>query len=112
METVEIPKDVWNPISSLVRHGVYKNEKSALINIVHDLSISKMKEYKSSMQGFEKKYGMLFEDFDKQIKSGVKEDFEKWDDYIEWKAYFKTYEYWKSVHEESSQWLNQNHKYS
>ncbi len=40
METVEIPKDIWNPISSLVRHGIYKNEKTALINIVHDLSLS------------------------------------------------------------------------
>ncbi len=105
METIEIPKDVWSPISSLVRHGLYKNEKSALINIVHDLSLSKMKESESAMQGFEKKYGLEFEDFELQIKSAVKEDFEKWDDYIEWKAYSKSYIYWKSIHEESSQWL-------
>ncbi len=51
METVEIPKEIWNPISSLVRQGLYKNEKSALINIVHGLSISKMKEFESAMQG-------------------------------------------------------------
>jgi hypothetical protein len=105
METVEIPKDVWSPISGLVRHGLYKNEKSALINIVHDLSLSKMKESEYTMQGFEKKYGIPFEDFEKQIKTAVKEDFEKWDDYIEWKAYSKSYQYWKSIHEESSQWL-------
>ena len=105
METIEIPKDVWSPISSLVRHGLYKNEKSALINIVHDLSLSKMKESESAMKEFEKKYGLEFEDFERQIKSAVKEDFEKWDDYIEWKAYSKSYLYWKSIHEESSQWL-------
>jgi hypothetical protein len=105
METVEIPKDVWSPISSLVRQGIYKNEKSALINIVHDMSMSKMKEYESLMQGFEKKYGLAFDDFERQIESATKEDFEKWDDYIEWKAYSKSYQYWKSIHEESSQWL-------
>lgn len=105
MKTIEIPKDVWSPISSLVRHGLYKNEKSALINIVHDLSLSKMKESEYTIKGFEKKYGVLFEDFENQIKTAVKEDFEKWDDYIEWKAYYKSYQYWKSIHEESSQWL-------
>lgn len=105
METVEIPIDIWSPISSLVRHGLYKNEKSALINIVHDMSLYKIKEYESAMQGFEKKYGLVFDDFERQIQSAAKEDFEKWDDYIEWKAYSRSHIYWKSVHEESSQWL-------
>jgi hypothetical protein len=105
MEIVEIPKDVWSPISGLVRHGIYKNEQSALINIVHDMSLSKMKESRNTLQGFEKKYGITFEDFEKQIESSDKEEFEKWDDYIEWKAYYKSYLYWKSIHEESSQWL-------
>jgi len=58
METVEIPKAVWSPISGLVQHGIYKNEKSALLNIVHDLSLSKMKESQYTMQVFEKKYGI------------------------------------------------------
>lgn len=70
METVEIPKDVWSPISSLVRHGIYN-----------------------------------FEDFRSKVEAAEKEDFEKWDDYIEWKAYFTAYNYWKSIHEESSRWL-------
>ncbi len=105
METLDIPKDVWNPISSLVRHGLYKNEKSALINIVHDLSLSKMKEYESAMREFEKKYALVFEEFDQQIKTTTEEDFEKWDDFIEWKAYAKAYSYWNSVHEELSRWL-------
>lgn len=105
METLEIPKDVWSPISSLVRHGIYKNEKSALINIIHDLSLSKMTEYESDMKGFEKKYKIDFEVFQSKIKAAKREDFKKWDDYIEWKAYFTAYNYWKSVHEESSRWL-------
>ena len=105
METVEIPKDVWSPISSLVRHGIYKNEKSALINIIRDLSLSKMTEFESAMKGFEKKYNTGFEDFRSKVEAAEKEDFEKWDDYIEWKAYFTAYNYWKSIHEESSRWL-------
>ncbi|MFH0904890.1 MAG: hypothetical protein V1854_06880 [Methanobacteriota archaeon] len=105
METLEIPKDVWSPLSSLVRHGIYKNEKLALINIIHDLSLSKMTEFESEINGFEKKYKIDFEAFQSKIKTAKKENFKKWDDYIEWKAYFTAYNYWKSVHEESSRWL-------
>ena len=36
---------------------------------------------------FTKKYAMSFEQFEKDIKSSEKEDFEKWDDYMEWKGY-------------------------
>ncbi len=35
---------------------------------------------------FEKKYGLSFAEFEKKVAS-EKEDYEKWDDYIEWKAY-------------------------
>ena len=105
METLEIPANVWKPITGMVQHGLCKNERSAIINIVHDLSLSKMKEFESSMQEFETKYGIVFEDFEQQIKSSEIEDFEKWDDYIEWKAYSKAYNYWKSAHGEISPWL-------
>jgi len=37
---------------------------------------------------FEKKYGKTFSEFEKEVLS--KEDFEKWDDYLEWKAYLKS----------------------
>ncbi len=35
---------------------------------------------------YEKKYGMSFDDFEKGLKGSEKEDFEKWDDYLEWKG--------------------------
>ena len=38
---------------------------------------------------FNKKYGKIFEEFEKEIKNS-KENFEAWDDYLEWKAYIKT----------------------
>jgi hypothetical protein len=39
---------------------------------------------------FEKKYGKTFEEFEREVFE--KESFEKWDDYMEWKAYLKTLE--------------------
>ena len=39
---------------------------------------------------FEKKYGKIFSEFEKKVLT--KEDFEKWDDYLEWKAYVKSLE--------------------
>lgn len=38
---------------------------------------------------FEKKYGMPFDRFEKDLKGSEKEDIEKWDDYMEWKGYEK-----------------------
>ncbi len=35
---------------------------------------------------YEKKYGMSFDDLEKGLKGSEKEDFEKWDDYLEWKG--------------------------
>ena len=43
---------------------------------------------KEHIKLFEKKYGLAFHEFEKQVSEEA-EDFEKWDDYIEWKAYQK-----------------------
>ncbi len=40
---------------------------------------------------FESKYKTTFEKFEIAIKNST-EDFEKWDDYMEWKAFHKKYE--------------------
>jgi len=55
--------------------GLFENERSAIVNIVHDLSLSKMKEYEMAMQRFDTKYGVVFEDFEQQLNSSGKEDF-------------------------------------
>ena len=41
---------------------------------------------------FEKKYQKNFEEFERSIFESEDEDFEKWDDYLEWKAYQKAAE--------------------
>mgnify|MGYP001766632648 CR=1 FL=1 len=40
---------------------------------------------------FEKKYQCNFSQFEKSIKKSAEEDFEGWDDYIEWKAFYHKY---------------------
>jgi hypothetical protein len=39
---------------------------------------------------FEQKYSQTWGEFSTQVKGYSTEDFERWDDYIEWKAYVKT----------------------
>ncbi len=41
---------------------------------------------KEHVKLFEKKYGLSFFEFEKKVTL-EKEDYEMWDDYIEWKAY-------------------------
>jgi hypothetical protein len=43
---------------------------------------------KEKLKLFEKKYQSTFKEFEKKVKGGEgQENFEEWDDYIEWKAY-------------------------
>ncbi len=40
---------------------------------------------------FEKKYECDFSQFEKSVISAEEEDFDRWDDYMEWKAFHKKY---------------------
>ncbi|MCB9419734.1 MAG: hypothetical protein H6667_08015 [Ardenticatenaceae bacterium] len=39
---------------------------------------------------FERKYAQTWEAFSQELTASSDEDFTRWDDYIEWKAYIKT----------------------
>jgi len=52
--------------------------------------LSKMAPIREKIKFFEKKYGCNFKDFEERIKRG-KEVFEEWDDFIEWKAYLRSF---------------------
>lgn len=52
--------------------------------------ISEIRSVSFALELFEKKYSKKFDEFEKGI-SGHKENYEEWDDYIEWKAYQETY---------------------
>ena len=56
--------------------------------------LAKTHSLKEKISVYVKKYNKNFEDFEKEVNTAPKEDFEKWDDYIEWKAFhnfYKTY---------------------
>jgi len=53
------------------------------------MTISQIAPIKERIRFFEKKHGCTFKVFEKKIKQ-EKENFEKWDDYIEWKAYVES----------------------
>lgn len=65
--------------------NIHENEikQYKKLKIIGDLA-----PIKEHIKLFEKKYGLTFHEFEKQV-SKESEDFEKWDDYIEWKAYHK-----------------------
>ena len=52
-------------------------------------AISQIAPIKERIRFFEKKYWYTFKVFEKKVKQ-EKENFEKWDDYIEWKAYVES----------------------
>ncbi len=45
---------------------------------------------KEKLRLFERKYDQTWDEFSKDVIKGSQEDFDKWDDYIEWKAYRET----------------------
>ena len=52
-------------------------------------AISQIAPIKERIRFFESKYECTFGEFKNKIKQ-EQEDFEKWDEYIEWKAYIKS----------------------
>jgi len=52
-------------------------------------AISQIAPIKERIRFFERKYKCIFEIFEDKIKQ-EEENFEKWDDYIEWKAYIES----------------------
>jgi len=53
--------------------------------------LSEQRYLQDKLVFFEKKYKVSFTEFETKIDNSPEEDFEKWDDYIEWKAYSNFY---------------------
>jgi hypothetical protein len=41
---------------------------------------------------FEKKYNCNFPDFERRVTTAEEENFDEWDDYMEWKAFYNKHE--------------------
>jgi Arc/MetJ-type ribon-helix-helix transcriptional regulator len=96
IEYVKIPREIFEPISDMVKVGLYKDEEEALKQLVHDQAEQKIDYYGKKVDEMEKKYGMDFSTFEKRIQSRVgEEDFEEWDDFIIWESYVTASRYWE-----------------
>ena len=96
IEYVKVPRKIFEPISDMVKAGLYKDEQEALQRLVHDQAEQKIDKYGKKIAEMEQKYGMDFSAFEKRIHSRAgEEDFEEWDDFTLWEGYIKAYRYWE-----------------
>jgi len=96
IEYVKVPKKIFEPISDMVKAGLYKDEQEALQRLVHDQAEQKIGNYGKKIAEMEHKYGMDFYAFEKRINTREgEENFEEWDDFIIWESYVKAYRYWE-----------------
>ena len=98
MEYVKVSRDIFEPIRDLVKIGLYKDEREALSNLVHNQAKHKVDYYTKKNSDMENKYAMSFSDFEKYIHAKADdESFEEWDDFILWESYFKARQYWEKL---------------
>ncbi|KFD40973.1 hypothetical protein HY02_10505 [Peptococcaceae bacterium SCADC1_2_3] len=71
--------------------GILEVSKSEIKEYQKLKIISEMVLLKEHIKLFEQKYGCNFEEFEGRIKQAA-EDFESWDDCLEWKAYQRSFE--------------------
>jgi len=79
------------------------NKQEAETELLSNLKLKaqlKMEYYRSKMLPFEKKYGVSFDEFKNRFNANNKENFDEWDDFIEWEASHTLYIQWKQRFEE------------
>lgn len=97
-DTIEVSRDAFEPITELVRLGLFKDEKEALKNLVLDQAAAKVRCFDSKITEMRSKYKMSFDDFKRRIEERrVEEVFEEWDDFIIWDSYESARSYWAKV---------------
>jgi predicted RNA-binding protein len=79
----------------LVQTGIYKDEESALINLVIELIEKKLNDYRMVIQMLEDKYRQNFEQFTQAIQH--KATFENEEDWMEWKAAVEMRNAWNAA---------------
>ncbi|MBS1494140.1 MAG: hypothetical protein JST55_11540 [Bacteroidetes bacterium] len=53
---------------------------------------NRLSQIKNRIDLYSKKYNSTFEEFEQKIKKSAKENFEEWDDYMEWNALQKFFQ--------------------
>jgi translation initiation factor 2 alpha subunit (eIF-2alpha) len=62
--------------------------KSEIADLLRPDLSARLREAQEKTKLFERAYGQTYNEFERAVLQG-EEDFEKWDDYVEWKAYRK-----------------------
>jgi len=97
-DTIEVSRDAFEPITELVKLGLFKDEKEALKNLVLDQAATKIRYFDSKILEMRTKYKMNFQDFKRRIEERKEDEvFEEWDDFIIWDAYESARAYWLKV---------------
>jgi len=95
---VKVSKDVFAPIVELVRIGLFRDEKDALIGIIREQARNKIWYYEGKISELKRKYKVGFLEFKKIIEGRKDEEvFEEWDDFIQWESYEEALRYWTEV---------------
>jgi hypothetical protein len=92
MQTEEILHEITKPF---ILAGIYKDEKSALIDITLDYVSRKIAQYDNIIVSFKKKYSCDFDQFSAQIKNNASLAIE--DDWMEWKSATEMRQSWKNA---------------
>lgn len=66
-----------------------KVTKEEIVNYEKLKIIAELASIKSRIRQFETKYKCEFEIFEHKVNTDTQENFEEWDEYIEWKGYFE-----------------------
>jgi len=89
-------KIVDNLLKPLVQSGVYKDETSALRDIILDYIKRKKKGYDAVISGFREKYNKDFDTFTKDIENSA--TLEDEDDWMEWKGALEMRKSWEEAY--------------
>jgi hypothetical protein len=97
-DTIEVSRDAFEPITELVKLGLFKNEKEALKNLVLEQAAAKVRCFDAKILEMKSKYKMSFDEFKRRIEERRDEEvFEEWDDFIIWDSYESARRYWAKV---------------
>ena len=90
-----VQQTLHNITYPLVQTGIYKDEESALLNLVIELIEKKLNDYRMVIQTLEDKYQQNFEQFTQAIQH--KATFEDEEDWMEWKGAVEMQNAWNEA---------------
>lgn len=74
--------------------------KRAIVHWLKTITFLKLKEYERQISVFRGRHHMLFDKFEKKIRSLKKENTKLWDDYIIWTGLEEAYRRWEKRYNE------------